>query len=248
MKKNISYGIQAVSEALRSDTVIDKIMVRKGAAGQPLDEMIRQARLREIQVQYVPVEKLNHLTGGSHQGIIAFLSSIEYSRVEEIIPFVFEQGKNPLVLVLDGITDVRNFGAIARTAECAGADAIVLPSKGSVSVNADAIKTSAGALHNIPVCKVADMAETLKYMRNSGLTLTGATEKAAVSCFQTDYTSPCALVVGAEDTGLSKPVLKLMDTLVKIPMFGTIESLNVSVATAIILYEAVRQRNFAVPA
>ncbi|MBN2612210.1 MAG: 23S rRNA (guanosine(2251)-2'-O)-methyltransferase RlmB [Bacteroidales bacterium] len=244
MKKNITYGIHGVTEALRSDKTVDKILVKKGAAGHMLEEVIRQARLHDIQVQYVPVEKLNRIAGGNHQGIAAFLSSIEYSKVEEIIPFVFEQGKNPLILVLDGITDVRNFGAIARTAECAGADAIVLPSKGSVSVNADAIKTSAGALHSIPVCKAADIVETLKYMRNSGLTLTGATEKAGVTCFQADYTSPCAIVMGAEDTGLSKPVLKMMDTLVKIPMFGNIGSLNVSVATAVILYEAVRQRNF----
>ncbi len=243
-KKNLAYGIHPVAEAVRSGKTIDKVLVKSGTGNHAMEELLRQIRRSGIQIQFVPVEKLNRLTGGNHQGIVAFLSEVEFYKLEEIIPFVFENGKSPIILVLDGITDIRNFGAIARTAECAGIDAILIPSKGSVTVSSDAIKTSAGALHHIPVCKTNSMVESLKYMRSSGLTLIGATEKASDTCFQVDYTLPCALILGAEDTGISHNVIKMTDSLVKIPMYGTIKSLNVSVAASIIMYEALRQRKF----
>ena len=242
-KRNLVYGIHPVLEALNSGKNLDKVLVKSGIL-PGTENLLKQLRLSGVPIQFVPAEKLNKITSGNHQGVIAFISEIEYYKLDEIIPFTFEQGKVPFVLVIDGITDVRNFGAIARTAECAGVDAIVLPSKGSVAINADAIKTSAGALHKIPVCKTNNLTESLNYLRNSGLMLVGATEKSASVYYKTDFTVPLALILGAEDTGLSQKVIKMADFLIKIPMFGTIKSLNVSVAASILLYEAVRQRNF----
>jgi 23S rRNA (guanosine2251-2'-O)-methyltransferase len=174
---------------------------------------------------------------------VAFTSAVTYQKLDQIVPFLYEQGKTPLIVVLDGITDVRNFGAIARTCEVAGVDAIVIPARGSVSVNGDAIKTSAGALHSIPVCRENNLKEAVVFLRNSGIKVVAASEKAARNYTGTDMSVPVAILMGSEDEGVSPEILRVCDELVKIPQFGTIQSLNVSVAAGVMIYEAVRQRN-----
>ncbi len=241
-KKDLIFGIHPVSEAFRSGRTIDKILVKKGLANPSIVELLRHFRSSETAIQYVPEEKMYRLAGKNHQGIIAFLSEIEYHNLEQIVPSVFEKGKSPVILVLDGITDVRNFGAIARTAECAAVDAILVPSRGSAAVNADAIKTSSGALHQIPVCRTGDLMASLNFLRNCGLRLIGASEKAVETYFNVDFTSPSAIIMGAEDKGISPKIMRIVDILVKIPMFGMVQSLNVSIAASLIIYEAVRQR------
>jgi 23S rRNA (guanosine2251-2'-O)-methyltransferase len=190
----------------------------------------------------VPGEKLDRITRKNHQGIIAYISAVEYANIEELMPLLFETGKTPLILILDGITDVRNFGAIARSAECAGVHAIIIPEKGAAQVNADAVKTSAGALLRIPICRVRRLSESLKFLKNSGLQVLAATEKGADYYYKVDMTLPTAIIMGAEDTGVYVENLKLADKNIKIPILGEIESLNVSVAASLIIYEAVRQR------
>ena len=195
-----------------------------------------------IQVQRVPQERLDRYTRKNHQGVIAFISAITYQKLEDIIPFVYEQGRDPFIVLLDGVTDVRNFGAIARTCECAGVDAIVIPAKGSVSVNADAIKTSAGALHVLSVCKEKSINQAIRFLQQSGVKVYAASEKAAENYTHIAYDGPTAIVMGAEDTGVSYENLRICDAMIKIPQFGTIGSLNVSVASSILIYEVVRQR------
>ena len=175
--------------------------------------------------------------------MIAFVSAVEYARVDTLVPTLYEEGKNPFLVLLDGITDVRNFGSIARTCDCAGVDAIILPSHNSVTVNADAVKTSAGALHTLPVCREKNITETLRYLKESGIKIVCATEKGKIQYTKSDYTSPVCIVMGAEDTGIPVEHLRMCDEWVSIPQFGNIESLNVSVATGVLLYEAVRQRH-----
>ena len=199
--------------------------------------------------QFVPAEKLdiicqkNRLRSVSHQGVLAFVSAITYHDLTQVIPFVFEKSETPLILVLDEITDVRNFGAIARTAECAGVHAIIIPKKGSAQINTDAVKTSAGALNHIPVCRVDSLKSTIQFLKDSGLQIIACTEKAVENIQNINYTVPSAIVLGSEESGISTEIIKAADHLVKIPLFGKIASLNVSVATGIILYEAIRQRN-----
>lgn len=243
MKENeMIFGLRAVIEALQAGKEIEKIYVKRELQGELSKELFEALKGSNIPLQRVPAERLNRLTRKNHQGVVALVSAIAYQRLEDIIPFVYEQGKNPLIVLLDGITDVRNFGAIARTCECAGVDAIVIPSKGSVTVNADAIKTSAGALHTLPVCKEKNITESIRFLRASGLKVIAASEKAADSYTAVACDGPLAIVMGAEDTGVSAENLRICDHIIKIPLFGSIASLNVSVASAILLYEAVRQR------
>lgn len=243
MKENeMVFGIRAVIEAVQAEKEIDKILVKRDLQSDLSKELFGVLKGRDIQVQRVPAERLDRLTRKNHQGVIAFMSAITYHRLEDIIPFVFEQGKNPFIVLLDGITDVRNFGAIARTCDCAGVDAIVIPSKGSVTVNADAIKTSAGALHVLPVCKEKSINQAIRLLQESGVKVFAASEKAAENYTAVKYDGPVAIVMGAEDTGVSSENLRICDGMVKIPQFGSIGSLNVSVATSVILYEVVRQR------
>jgi 23S rRNA (guanosine2251-2'-O)-methyltransferase len=190
------------------------------------------------------VERINRITRKNHQGVVAFISSITYQHTEDLVPTLFEEGKSPIFVMLDGLTDVRNFGAIARTCNCTGVDAIIIPAKNSVSVNADAIKTSAGALHTLPVCREQSLTATIQYLKNCGFRIVAATEKGDYDYTKANYTDPVCIIMGAEDTGVPYEHLKLCDEWIKIPMFGTIESLNVSVATGILLYEAIRQRGF----
>lgn len=243
MKENeIIFGIRAVIEAVQADKEIDKILVKRELQGDLSKELFEVLRGREIQVQRVPQERLDRITRKNHQGVIAFVSAVTYQRLEDIVPFVYEQGKDPFIVLLDGITDVRNFGAIARTCECAGVDAIVIPSKGSVSVNADAVKTSAGALHVLPVCKEKSINQSIRFLKDCGFTVVAANEKGAELYTEASMQGPIAIVMGAEDTGVSMENIRICDKIVTIPQFGTIGSLNVSVASSILIYEVVRQR------
>lgn len=242
-EKEMIFGIRAVIEAIEAGKEIDKIIVRKDMQGDLARELFAMLNSNSIPVQRVPIERLDRYTRKNHQGVIAFLSAITYERIEDIVPFLYENGKVPFIILLDGITDVRNFGAIARTCEVAGVDAIVIPAKGSVTVNADAVKTSAGALLKIPVCKEQSLTSTIKYLKDCGIKVVAATEKAHKIYTETDYNMPVAIVMGAEDTGVSSENLRIVDELVKIPQFGTIASLNVSVAAGVLIYEAVRQKN-----
>lgn len=241
-EKEMIFGIRAIIEAIEAGKEIDKIIVKRELQGDLSKELFALLKSRDIAVQRVPNERLDRFTRKNHQGVIAFLSAITYEHIEDIIPFLYEQGKDPFILVLDGITDVRNFGAIARTCEVAGVDAIVIPAKGSVTVNADAIKTSAGALLKIPVCKEQSLTNAIQFLKNSGIKVVAATERGADDYTAVDYSGPIAFVMGAEDTGVSNDNLRIADNLVKIPQFGTIGSLNVSVAAGVLIYEVIRQK------
>jgi 23S rRNA (guanosine2251-2'-O)-methyltransferase len=236
------FGIRAVLEAIEAGKEFDRILIRRDMNSPIGRELLEATRGKNFPIVRVPQEKLNRLTEKNHQGVIAFLSEISYQNIEEIVFRVYEEGRVPFFVVLDGITDVRNFGAIARTCECAAVDAIILPMRGSVSINADAIKTSAGALHQIPVCRVDDLTATLKFLADSGIQLVAATEKSQKNYVDCDFTTPLAVVMGAEDIGISEENLKCCNHQVRIPMFGKIASLNVSVSAGILLYEVVRQR------
>jgi len=237
------FGIRAVIEAVDAGKEIDRLLVKKDLQGELSKELFSAIRGYDIPVQRVPVEKLNRITRKNHQGVIAFIAPVAYQHVEDLVPTLFEKGKEPFFVLLDGITDVRNFGAIARTAECAGVNAIIIPSRNSVSVNADAVKTSAGALHVLPVCRESQIASTIKYLKNSGIRIVGATEKAKLDYTRTPLKGPICLIMGAEDKGIPQEHLALCDEWVRIPVMGQIESLNVSVAAGILIYETVKQRN-----
>ncbi|MBS7362989.1 MAG: 23S rRNA (guanosine(2251)-2'-O)-methyltransferase RlmB [Paludibacteraceae bacterium] len=244
MKENeMIFGIRAIIEAIESDKEIDKIILKKDLQSELSHELFEVLRSHPlIQVQRVPLERINKYTRKNHQGAIAFISSTHYQRVEDLVQNIFEEGKDPFFIILDGVTDVRNFGAIARTCECAGVDAVVIPFRGSVSVGADAIKTSAGALHTLPVCKEKNLVQTVKYLKASGVRVVAATEKGDKVYTDTNLTGPLAIVMGAEDTGVSPEIIRLCDDLVKIPINGKISSLNVSVAAGVMIYESIRQR------
>ena len=243
-KGNYIFGIRAVIEALEAGKPVDRIFLRRDMRSELSAELMdKVAEIGGIPVQRVPVEKLNRITAKNHQGAIAILSETEYSSLENLVPAWYEEGRMPMVLMLDGLTDTRNFGAIARTAECAGFDTIVIPARGSVSITADAVKTSAGALLHLPVCRTFSLAESARDLQQSGFRIIGATEKGAIPYTEADFTGPVAIVMGAEDKGISDEMLRLCDTLAAIPIRGHIGSLNVSVAAGVMMYEAVRQRN-----
>ena len=236
------FGIRPVIEAIEAGKEIDKIFVKKDLQGPQTAELMTLVREHHIVTQRVPVERLNRITRKNHQGVVAMLSAVTYSRLEWLVPQLYEEGRLPFVIVLDGITDVRNFGAIARTAECCGADAIVIAERGSVGVGGDAVKTSAGALNYLPVCRERNIAGAVRFLKDNGYACVAVSEKADINYTTADFTGPVALVMGAEDTGISPEVLRLCDTKVAIPMFGHIGSLNVSVAAGVLMYEVVRQR------
>ena len=242
MEKNYIYGIRAVIEAIEAGKNIDKILLRRDLTGELSKELISKIREYGIVTQKVPVEKLNRITMKNHQGAIALLSPVSYQRLENLVPLFYEEGRNPLILILDGITDTRNFGAIGRTCDCAGVDAIVIPERNSVSVTPDAMKTSAGGLLYVPVCREKSTLEAVKFLKANGYHIVGATEKGAEDYTNADYTVPVAIVMGNEETGISDDVLRQCDELAAIPICGNIGSLNVSVAAGVMLFEAVRQR------
>lgn len=238
------FGVRAVIEAIEAGKEIDKILVKRDMQSDLSKELFAALKGTLIPVQRVPVERINRITRKNHQGVVAFISAITYQHTEDLVPTLFEAGKSPLLMMLDGLTDVRNFGAIARTCNCAGVDAIVIPARNSVSVNADAIKTSAGALHTLPVCREQNLTTTIKFLKNSGFKIVAATEDGDYDYTQANYKDPVCIIMGAEDTGIPDEHLALCDEWIKIPMFGNIESLNVSVAAGILIYEAIRQRGF----
>lgn len=240
--ENIIYGIHPVLEALQAGSEIEKIMLARDIKAVQVRDILHFAEKAEIPVQKVPNEKLSSIVQANHQGIIAFVSLIEYQPLEDVLMSVYEKGEQPLLLVLDRITDVRNMGAIARSAECAGVHAIIIPSRGSAQINADAIKTSAGALNLVPVHRSPNLKNTLRYLLDSGLNLIAVTEHGSTDYTSSDLTGPVAFVMGSEEDGISPEYMKLCNDRVQIPLLGSIGSLNVSVAAGIILFEALRQR------
>ena len=241
-EKNYIFGIRAIIEAVNAGKTIDKLFIQKGLHNDLFAELWKLVRLKRINYKHVPLEKINRLTRKNHQGVFAFISPIDFHNIKDVVPSLYEQGKNPLILVLDRITDVRNFGAIARTAECAGVDAIIIPEQNAAAINADAIKTSAGALHKITVCRTWNLKLAIQFMKESGIQLVGCTEKTQDMMYKPDYTPPTAIIMGSEEDGVSPEFLKMCDARAKIPLAGKIASLNVSVATGVILYEVIRQR------
>lgn len=241
MNQQLIYGIHPVQEALNSDSVIDRVFVEKGKIG--LDEIRQRCVDLDIPVLIVPSFKMDRLTRKTHQGVIAVVSPVEFSNVDEVVTRVFENGEIPLILVLDGVTDVRNFGAIARTAECAGVHALVIPQRNVAPINEDAIKTSSGALLRMTVCREKDLKTCMANLKNFGLHVVAVTEKGNSSLYDSDLKGPIALIMGAEDVGVSPELLRLADDLASIPMTGVTASLNVSVACGVALFETIRQRN-----
>ncbi len=241
-EEDIIFGVRAVIEAIRSERPINKILIQRGMQKELFKELKEELANKTYNLQFVPIYKLDRMTRKNHQGVIAQVSPIRYQNIEPILNHLYENGEVPLFVILDRITDVRNFGAIARTAECVGVHAIIIPSKDSVSVTADAIKTSAGALNKIPVCKVDDLSSTIRFLKDSGVQIAVSTEKSERPLFEADFTVPLAVVMGSEEDGVSLKIMGEADIKVKIPMVGMIESLNVSVSAGIMLYEAVRQR------
>ncbi len=244
-KVNYLFGMHPVFEAINSGKNIEKVLLKKGLSGEQFLTLFSLLQEKQIPFQFVPAEKLDSITRSRHQGVIAVISSIEYVALEAAVEGAFAKRENPLFLMLDGVSDVRNFGAIARTAECAGVDCIILPAKGGASITADAIKTSAGALLRINVCKVPNLKTAAYYLLQSDVQLVTATEKAEGYLYDVELTKATALVMGAEDKGVSDAIRKLATAEAKIPMVGQIGSLNVSVAASVVLYEAVRQRTVA---
>ncbi len=236
------FGMHPVTEALLSGKKIEKILFKQGLEGDRFRQLMELAQERQIPVQFVPGERIDRYGKGRAQGVVAFLAQIDFVDLETMVSQALAQSERPIFVLLDGVSDVRNFGAIARTAECAGVSGLILPAKGGAAINADAVKTSAGALLRIPTCRVPNLKTALYYLKESGFQVVGATEKTDELMYAVDFTQPTALVMGSEGRGISAPVMGLCDALAKIPMAGEIGSLNVSVATSIILYEAVRQR------
>ena len=241
-KSDYIFGIRPVLEAMEASKSIDKILVKRELNGELVKEVFQMAKELDIPVQKVPNEKLNRITMKNHQGLIAIMCPVRYYNLDNLIASLYEEGKTPLAIILDGVTDARNFGAIARSAECAGADFIVIPEKGSASVTSDSVRSSAGALFHIPVCREKDLTRALIRLQENGYKIVGASEKSKLNYTDVDYSVPVAIVMGAEDTGLSNDVLRRCDDLAAIPILGKVGSLNVSVACSVILYEAVRQR------
>lgn len=239
--ENTVFGIRPILEAIESGKTIERVFIKKGAEGQLISELREIIRRNRIRMQEVPIEKLNRLVKGNHQGVVAQLSAIEYVDLLQMIENV-PADETPLFVVFDGVTDVRNFGAIARSAECAGAHGLIVPIKNAAPVNADAIKTSAGALYKIPVCRVGSIRNTLKTLQAEGMQVVAATEKSRTVIYDADFSKPTVFVMGSEDEGISKEVLKTCDVQLAIPIVGSIESLNVSAAAAVMLFEVVRQR------
>lgn len=236
------FGVRAVIEALNSGKEIESLYIQRGLGGALISELKNLLNQGGIGYQPVPAEKLNRLTTKNHQGVVAFISPIIYQNVENVILDVFERGETPLILIADGITDVRNFGAMVRTAECAGVHAVVVPLRGAAQINPDAVKTSAGALYTVPVCRHQSLVKTARFLQESGLQVVACTEKTSSDLYIPDYRLPTAIIMGSEESGISDELLRLADHLARIPMFGQIGSLNVSVSAGVVLYEAVRQR------
>jgi 23S rRNA (guanosine2251-2'-O)-methyltransferase len=237
------FGLRPVIEAIKAGKQIDRLLIKQGLQGPLYHELMTEVRNHEIVYQIVPLERIEIVTRKNHQGVLAWLSVIEYQHISNLLPMLYEKGADPLIIALDGVSDVRNFGAIVRTAECLGAHAIIIPEKGSARITADAIKTSAGALHSFPICREKSIVRSIEYLKESGLKVLSATEKTGTEASKVLLNGPLVLILGAEDKGISRELLSLTDHEIKIPMSGTIGSLNVSVAAGILIYEIIRQRS-----
>lgn len=242
-KAEVIFGTRAIIEAIQAGKELDKVLLQKGARNELSQELVDLLKERQIPFSTVPLEKLNKITRKNHQGCIAFLSAVIYASLDNIINEAYSKAQDPLLVILDRVTDVRNFGAIARSAECLGAHALLIPAKGSARISGDAVKASAGALHHIPVCREDNLKTSLEYLKSSGIRVIACSEKASENTYDTELQGPVALLMGSEDDGISPAYLKMCDAQMKIPMQGNIASLNVSVATSLCLYEVLRQRN-----
>lgn len=241
-KEHQIFGIRAIIEAINSGKEIDKVFIQKDAQGDLMRDLMKVMKQKSINFSYVPVEKLNRLTSMNHQGAVASIAPISFHNLEDLVEKVLESGKTPLFLILDQLSDARNFGAIIRTAECTGVDGIIVQKQGSAPVNGDTVKTSAGAVFNVPICKVEHIKDAIFHLQGSGIKTVAATEKTDSNIYDIALNEPVAIIMGSEDRGVNPSVLKIVDEKAKLPMFGSIESLNVSVACGAFLYEAVRQR------
>jgi 23S rRNA (guanosine2251-2'-O)-methyltransferase len=237
------FGLRPVIEAIKAGKQIDRLLIKQGLQGALYHELMTEVKTHNIVYQIVPLERIELVTRKNHQGVLAWLSVIEFQYIANLLPMIFEKGEDPLIIALDGVSDVRNFGAIVRTAECLGAHGIIIPEKGSARITADAIKTSAGALHTFPVCREKSIVRSIEYLKDSGLRVICAAEKSGTTASEVPLTGPAVLILGSEDKGISRELVALSDHQIKIPMTGTIGSLNVSVAAGILLYEMVRQRS-----
>lgn len=240
-RTDIIFGVHAVIEAIKADRELNKILIQKGINKAIFEELRASLTGKNYFLQYVPNQKLDSLTAGNHQGVIAMVPPIAYQEIETLVDQWLEEGKKPSVLVLDRITDVRNFGAIVRSAECMGIDAVLIPSKGSALATSDAMKASAGALNRIPICKTEQLKQSLFYMQQSGLRIVACTEKALVPLHETNLRGSVAIIMGSEESGITQDLINLADISCKIPMKGAISSLNVGVAAGMVLYEKIRQ-------
>ncbi len=236
------FGIRAIIEAINAGLNVDKVFIQKGLRGELFNELDHLLRTNAISTSFVPPEKLNRLTKKNHQGVVALISPIEFYDLDTLVLNVIESGRVPKFLILDQLSDVRNFGAIIRTAECTGVDGIIIQKKGGAPVNEDTVKTSAGAIFKIPICKVDHIKDAIYHLQSSGVQIVAATEKTQNTVYDIDFTVPVAIVMGSEGKGVSSGILKIVDQQAKLPMFGEIASLNVSVACGAFLYEMVRQR------
>lgn len=239
----IIYGIRSVIETINSGKTIEKVIIKKGTQGDLVGELLDLMKSKNIHFRHAHADRFLKFRSKNHQGVIAFVSPIIYQEIDEVVQSAFEQGNDPLVLLCDGVTDVRNFGAIARSADSFGAHALVVPAKGGAAINADAIKTSAGALNNIPVCKTEKLSQAISYLKNMGLKIVAASEKGSIKLMDADLSGPLAIVMGDEGEGVSEKVLNLCDEVVLIPIVGSVDSLNVSVSAGVMLYETVRQNS-----
>jgi len=241
--KDMIFGTRAVIEAIRAHREIEKIFIQTGLTNDLIKELIMTAKDHGAPYQFVPQQKLNHLSSKNHQGVICLLSAVKYASVENLIDKAYAEGREPFFLIVDRVTDVRNFGAIARTTEAAGLDGIIMGDKGNAAITGDAVKTSAGALSHLPVCREADLKKSIRFLKENGIQIIACTEKAEKSIYQLNFKSPVALIMGSEEDGISPELLREADELAKIPMKGKISSLNVSVAAGIAIYEVMRQKN-----
>lgn len=241
-KEQQIFGIRAIIEAINSGTIIDKVFIQKDAQGDLMRELLKVLKQKNVNFSYVPVEKLNRFGNRNHQGAVASISPITFHDLDELILSLLEAEKTPFFIILDGVSDARNFGAIIRTAECTGVNGIIISKQGSAPVNGDTVKTSAGAVFNVPICKVDHVKDAVFHLQSSGIKTVAATEKTNETLYDINFKEPVAIIMGSEEKGVNPSVLKIVDEKAKLPMFGTISSLNVSVACGAFLYEVVRQR------
>ncbi len=242
IKDSFIFGIRPIEEAFSAGKEVDKLLVQKGLFSDSIKDIIATAKHHDVYVQFVPIEKLNRVTRKNHQGIIAYMSMVEYQPIDNVLPMIYDKGETPFILILDRITDIRNIGAIARTAECTGVHAILVPAQNSAKINAEAVKSSAGAILRVPIARSFNLKEDIGFLKQSGLQIIGVSEKTDNDYSNNDYNLPTAIIMGAEDDGISDEYIKLCDSFAKITMVGETASLNVSVATGVVLFEALKQK------